>query len=311
MSSRPDPAGRSPRSDVAARRLAALAADLASHRDGATVPGEPPEEQWWADHTRVAPRRQPSDPSTPPASAPAAPPPLPVPGRHAARRRVPLLSRVPLPPAMTGFTWGPAHLTVVALLIAGGLAATAWWVGRDAGAEQVAPSALSDAPEALAPTLAGETLVGAEATPDGPEGTGQVTVDVAGKVRRPGIQVLDAGSRVVDALEAAGGARAGVDLSSINLARPLTDGEQILVGLPAGVAAPAPSGGGSTATPLVNLNTATAEQLETLPEVGPVTAAAIVAWREERGGFTSVDELIDVDGIGEKTLETIRPHVSV
>ncbi len=212
---------------------------------------------------------------------------------------------------MTGFTWGPAHLTVVALLIAGGLAATAWWVGRDAGAEQVAPSALSDAPEALAPTLAGETLVGAEATPDGPEGTGQVTVDVAGKVRRPGIQVLDAGSRVVDALEAAGGARAGVDLSSINLARPLTDGEQILVGLPAGVAAPAPSGGGSTATPLVNLNTATAEQLETLPEVGPVTAAAIVAWREERGGFTSVDELIDVDGIGEKTLETIRPHVSV
>jgi competence protein ComEA len=135
---------------------------------------------------------------------------------------------------------------------------------------------------------------------------------VAGKVRRPGIAVLDAGSRVVDALEAAGGARAGVDLSALNLARVLVDGEQVLVGVPAPV-------GAGTATevapgapgPLVNLNTAGMAELETLPDVGPVTAEAIIAWRTEHGGFTSVEELLEVDGIGDATLETIAPHVTV
>ena len=137
-------------------------------------------------------------------------------------------------------------------------------------------------------------------------------VDVAGKVRRPGIAVLPAGSRVVDALKAAGGARRGVDLTSLNLARPVVDGEQILVGVApaAGVAgslgSPAPAAGR-----LVNLNTADQPTLETLPGVGPVTAEAILAWRTDNGGFTSVDELLEVDGIGEATLADLAPLVTL
>jgi competence protein ComEA len=140
-----------------------------------------------------------------------------------------------------------------------------------------------------------------------------VTVDVAGKVRRPGIAVLDAGTRVVDALRAAGGARAGVDLTGLNLARVLVDGEQIVVGLPAAATAPptAPVAGSTPVGPLVDLNTATTVELEGLPEVGPVTAQAIVAWRDQHGGFTAVAELLEVDGIGDATLATIAPFVTV
>jgi len=142
-----------------------------------------------------------------------------------------------------------------------------------------------------------------------------VTVDVSGKVRRPGIAVLDSGARVIDALEAAGGARPGVDLSSINLARLLVDGEQILVGRPAATVDPVlpvtPAPGTPPAGPLVDLNLADQVQLETLPEVGPVTATAIIAWRDEHGGFTAVDELLEVDGIGDVTLGQIAPHVTV
>ncbi len=139
-----------------------------------------------------------------------------------------------------------------------------------------------------------------------------MTVDVEGKVRRPGIVVLDSGARVVDALKAAGGARPGVDLRGLNLARLLVDGEQILVGVPAAVGLPAAAVPTAPADgPLVNLNTAGQTELESLPDVGPVTAEAILAWRTEHGGFTSVDELLEVDGIGDATLATIAPHVTV
>jgi competence protein ComEA len=142
---------------------------------------------------------------------------------------------------------------------------------------------------------------------------------VTGKVRHPGIAVLDAGARVVDALEAAGGAKPGVDVSGLNLARVLVDGEQVVVGLPAptGAAAAAslPTGattGATTGAPtLVNLNTATEAELDTLPEVGPVTAASILTWRDQHGGFTAVDELLEVDGIGEVTLSKLAPYVTV
>jgi competence protein ComEA len=137
---------------------------------------------------------------------------------------------------------------------------------------------------------------------------------VAGKVRRPGIAVLAAGSRVVDALEAAGGARPGVDLTALNLARPLVDGEQILVGTTAPPGVPATVGDPSTpgaAGPLVDLNTADAATLETLPGVGPVTAGAILTWRDQHGGFTAVEELLEVDGIGDATLAQIAPHVTI
>ena len=144
---------------------------------------------------------------------------------------------------------------------------------------------------------------------------GTVTVDVAGKVRHPGIAVLDAGARVVDALDAAGGARPGVDLTGLNLARVLVDGEQVVVGGPApsGVAASVspPAGTSSGPVVMVNLNTATESELDTLPEVGPVTAASILQWRDQHGGFTSVDELLEVDGIGEVTLGKLAPYVTV
>jgi competence protein ComEA len=142
-----------------------------------------------------------------------------------------------------------------------------------------------------------------------------VVVDVAGKVRRPGVATLPAGSRVVDAIRQAGGARPGVDLSSLNLARVLVDGEQILVGVaPApGVAASASSRPGASGGDgaLVNLNTATLEQLDGLPGVGPVTAQKILDWRTAHGAFTAIDELLEVDGIGEKTLADMAPRLTL
>lgn len=304
--------GMRTQSDAAARRLAQLTAELEAVRAAegleAAGPVDEPENPW-----------RPRDDAT-------APRPLPVPGRHASRREEPR-ARSLLPEGLRGRVGvQPAHLAVVAVLVAVGVAVTAWWVVRADGTE-VAPLAVRSAPaptaasaspsaagEASAPPASGGT---APATAGASGGASEVVVDVAGKVRRPGIVVLPPGSRVADALERAGGPRPGVSLTSLNLARVLVDGEQILVGIqPApGVAASAATAPGSTpsgsAGELVNLNTADATQLEELPEVGPVTAEAIIAWRTENGGFTAVEELLEVDGIGEKTLATIAPHVTV
>ena len=146
--------------------------------------------------------------------------------------------------------------------------------------------------------------------------SGSIVVDVAGKVRRPGIATLPLGSRVVDALEAAGGARPGAHLGGLNLARVLADGEQILVGMPAadGVAASAasaPTSGSAGAAPMVNINSATQSELEELPGVGPVTAQKILAFRTENGAFTAVDELLEVSGIGDATLAEMAPFVTL
>jgi competence protein ComEA len=153
-------------------------------------------------------------------------------------------------------------------------------------------------------------------------GPTEVVVHVAGAVVSPGVRRLPPGSRVTDALDAAGGALPGADLPRINLAAPLVDGQQVYVpkpgeelpvaagaGLPAGVGA-AGTGGSVPGAP-VDLNTANAEQLDTLPGVGPATAAAIIAHREQHGPFTSVDQLLDVRGIGEAKLEQLRDLVSV
>ncbi len=180
--------------------------------------------------------------------------------------------------------------------------------GASAGAAIVAPGESGDQAPGQAPAVPQDGAGGAE--------SGTVTVDVAGKVRHPGIAVLDPGSRVVDALEQAGGARPGVDLTSLNLARLLVDGEQIVVG-GQGVprlspSPPAPVGGAEEApAALVDLNLADQPLLETLPQVGPVTAAAIIAWRTEHGAFTSVTELLEVDGIGDATLAQLTPLVTV
>lgn len=143
-----------------------------------------------------------------------------------------------------------------------------------------------------------------------------LVVHVAGDVRRPGLVVLPHGSRVGDAVEAAGGVRRGGSLGAANLARVLSDGERIEIGAQspeqsgAGTAAEAGAGGAPAAGP-IDLNSATAEQLDALPGVGPVTAAKILAWRAEHGRFTVVDELAEVPGIGPKTLEELRPHVRI
>lgn len=141
-------------------------------------------------------------------------------------------------------------------------------------------------------------------------------VHVAGEVRRPGIVTLPAGARVADAVTAAGGLEKGGSLGGVNLARQVVDGERIEVGQDAPVEPAAGPGPGGTGAPgstaaLVDLNSATADQLDALPGVGPVTAAKILAWREEHGRFTVIDELAEVSGIGPKTLEEIRPHVRV
>jgi DNA uptake protein ComE-like DNA-binding protein len=185
---------------------------------------------------------------------------------------------------------GPGS-AVVAVLAVVGLVATCWFLVRSGGHEVGAPVAVHTPIQPLARPQGSTSPVDTAA--DGAAesaSASKVVVDVAGKVRRPGIAVLRSGARVVDAIRAAGGARRGVDLGSLNLAQVLTDGEQIVVGgpvtAPTGVAAAA--SGPPPAATLVDLNTADETTLESLPEVGPVTAQAIIAWRTEHGGFSAV-----------------------
>lgn len=139
-----------------------------------------------------------------------------------------------------------------------------------------------------------------------------VLVDVAGWVRRPGVYEFTEGARVIDAIDAAGGARSGALLEALNLAAPLTDGIQILVPREGqeGVA-PAPVTGGAVAGGLVNVNSAIATELEELPGIGEVIAQRIIDYRTENGPFATVDELLDVSGIGDAILESIRELVTV
>lgn len=136
----------------------------------------------------------------------------------------------------------------------------------------------------------------------------EIYVHVLGAVERPGLYVLRADSRVVDALAAAGGSTDAADLAGVNLARRVEDGEQILVPVVGAVADPSapPSGDGT-----VDLNTADQAALEELPGIGPALAKRIVAWREDNGRFRTVDDLLAVPGIGEKVLEGLRDGVRV
>ena len=297
--------------EAVARRLALLGAELAAVRgedrapptDPDTYPGTYPDT-----HTRIRPGREPAGWADSSWDASGEAPDageVPLPGRHSSRRPSALASMLPL--GVRGrLALGPAQLAVVALLVVVGLVVTAWWLLRGRPSEMAVPTQPVPASTLVDLGSSGEPSADPTAT------SSTVTVDVAGKVRRPGIAVLPTGDRVVDALKAAGGARAGVDLTGLNLARVLVDGEQILVGVPApaGVAASVPGGTSPVAT-LVNLNTADQVALESLPEVGPVTAQAILTWRTENGAFTAVDQLLDVDGIGEATLAKLTPFVTL
>ncbi|MFJ9742443.1 helix-hairpin-helix domain-containing protein [Streptomyces sp. NPDC101166] len=150
--------------------------------------------------------------------------------------------------------------------------------------------------------------------------TAEIVVDVSGKVREPGIHRLPAGSRVVDALNAAGGVRPGTNTDGLNRARFLVDGEQVVVGGGAAVGGGAIGGGAASGPPAggaagpgagvpVSLNTATVEQLDALPGVGPVLARHIVDYRAQQGGFRSVDELREVNGIGQRRFADLRDLV--
>ncbi|MEV6812855.1 helix-hairpin-helix domain-containing protein [Micromonospora sp. NPDC051296] len=216
-------------------------------------------------------------------------------------------SRLPGPGAFDPGRRGVRALAVIAVLVV--LGAAGWtWRSRP----QVEPVA---------------AVTGAPATPDPSEvagdepadaATGELVVAVAGKVRRPGLVRLAAGARVADAVDAAGGALPGVDVAMLNPARKVTDGELILVGVPAPTpAAGAPPGAGPVAGAdpgtggRVNLNTATAAQLETLPGVGPVLAQRIIEHRDRHGGFRSVSDLRQVNGIGDARYEQLKDLVTV
>jgi competence protein ComEA len=138
----------------------------------------------------------------------------------------------------------------------------------------------------------------------------RLVIHVAGAVRRPGVYRLAAGSRVIDAVRRAGGARRHADLAALNLAAKLEDGRQVLV--PLRGAAP-PGGGGAAPAPgqPLDLNTASAEQLDQLDGIGPGMAAAILKYRDQHDGFGSVEELGEVPGIGEKRLASLREQVRV
>jgi competence protein ComEA len=233
-----------------------------------------------------------------------------------------------LPASLLGARVDPgrrAAASLLAVALAGVLVAAAViWRARPASAP-VTPPPLGAAPVAASRhgRLAGDEPSAAPgaAAQGGPAAGGSaqpIVVAVAGRVRRPGVVTLPAGARVIDALRAAGGALPGADLGLLNLARRLSDGELVAVGVPGAPdsGTPAAAGGATSAaggagpTP-VDLNTATADQLDTLPGVGPVLAQRIVEWRAAHGRFDSVDQLQDVAGIGAAKFAQLRDRVTV
>ncbi|GIJ09071.1 hypothetical protein Van01_22850 [Micromonospora andamanensis] len=208
---------------------------------------------------------------------------------------------------------GVRALAAVAVLVV--VAAGFWaWRSRPQVEPVVAETGTAGTPEPAA--VAGDEPAVPAAAP-----TGELVVAVAGKVRRPGLVRLPAGARVADAVDAAGGALPGVDVAMLNPARRVSDGELILVGVPAPTVGPGvpPSGALPGSGPgvgpgtggRVNLNTATSAQLETLPGVGPVLAQRIIEHRATHGGFRSVGDLRQVNGIGDARYEQLKDLVTV
>ncbi len=177
---------------------------------------------------------------------------------------------------------------VIAALVAAGYL----WLARPRPEEPAAPVA--------AATLTRPTVSAS------PAAASSVVVHVLGKVKRPGVITLPSGSRVTEAIKAAGGVRPGAKTGTLNLARKLVDGEQIPVGVPR---PPQPAASPAASGAPLDLNTATADQLDDLPGVGPVLAQRIVAYRTEHGGFRSVEQLQEVSGIGARRFADLKPMV--
>lgn len=246
-----------------------------------------------------------------------------LPGEWLDAARPPRPAPAPLAARPTGrLRWQPDRRAVAAVGLAVLAAAllTAWWVlsarPRDlavhASAAAVGAARSSPGPASPAPGTPGAPSAGAPG-PSGSATAARLVVDVAGKVRRPGVYELAPGARVIDALQAAGGARRGASTTSLNLAAPLHDGEQVVVGVPGAPPAGDAGAGFGTGAAVgpVDLNTATFEQLQTLPGVGPVLAQRILDWRADHGRFNSVDQLDEVSGIGTVKFAQLRSRVTV
>ena len=201
-------------------------------------------------------------------------------------------------------TWSPRALRALAMLLGALLLVVGywWWQGRAR-------------PVVTLP----EPGPAVSASPAADVALGEVTVHVRGRVRRPGVITLPSGSRVVDAIEAAGGLRPGASSGDLNLARLLVDGEQVAVGVRMDREVPAADGGPAAGGPvgsgegpvLVDLNSASAAELEALPGIGPVLAQRIVQWRTDNGPFPDVEILGEVSGIGDALMAQLRPLVRV
>lgn len=185
----------------------------------------------------------------------------------------------------------PAETAGLAVLLAGAVAAAGlvWWTSQ--------PGPLTDASAPAAVPTATAPV--------------RLTVHVAGAVHRPGVVTLPHGARVTDAIDEAGGARPDAVLAALNLARVLEDGERVLVPSPDDPEVPSAGGAGERTDGRVDLNRATAAQLEELPGIGPVLAQRIVDHREDHGPFTEVGDLREVPGIGERTFQSLAELVAV
>lgn len=229
---------------------------------------------------------------------------------------------MPVPP--TALTRRSILIPAALLLL--GAAVIAWFALARPADPPGAPSEASGAEEGVAELDGGVPVTGLpDQPPDGagqppdaagqPAGRATITVHVAGPVAHPGVLVLPAGARVLDAVEAAGGLlpSAGEQAAAVNLARPLQDGERLdLAAAPAaGGTGPAQEPGQPGAAGPVDVNTATAQQLQELPGVGPVLSERIIAYRQEHGRFGSVDQLQEVPGIGASRLAELAPLVTV
>jgi competence protein ComEA len=246
-----------------------------------------------------------------------------------------LLRRV-VPAGWRGARVDPARPGATALVLVAAAAAVVAAVGVWTDRPRAEPIgdlptvavATEPAPEpAEGPPAAAPELESAESNTTGPAPTAAgptpppaaLVVSVSGKVRRPGLVEVPAGSRVADVLDAAGGALPGTDLAGLNLARRVVDGEQVAVAVPPapdaaaapGAAQPAGAAGPAAPAGKVDLNSATVAQLDVLPGVGPVTAQRILEWRTRNGRFARVDQLREVDGIGERRFAQLRELVTV
>ncbi|MGV9880964.1 helix-hairpin-helix domain-containing protein [Streptomyces sp. NPDC003006] len=316
----PQPPPSSPRLDVAAADVELLPKSEAGSGSGVPVP------PGWARQGETREEAAEAEEPAPDRKAQSCP---------SRRERMGLALRERLPvwlQSRCGLERRGVVALVVVLAIASVFAAQHFWEGRtrpvqapDVVREAAAPAerGAEAAPSQGPPAEAGRASAGGSGAtgPAAGAGGGGIVVDVSGKVRRPGVHRLPAGSRVADALRAAGGARPGADMGGLNRARFLMDGEQVVVGEPAAAAGPGgagagvaaggagTAGAGSTATGPVGLNTATAEQLDELPGVGPVLAQHIIDYRTEHGGFRSVEELREVNGIGDRRFADLQDLV--